>query len=43
MVPVKVRIVPVLAAESSLLETFQNCRGFIDVVLKTESCIMRAN
>ena len=32
-----------LATESPLLETFQNCRGFTDVVLKTESCIMRAN
>ena len=33
----------VLATESPLLETFQNCRGFTDVVQKTESCIMRAN
>ena len=35
--------VMILATESALLETFQNCWGFTDVVLKTESCIMRAN
>ena len=35
--------VHVLATESPVLETFQNCLGFADVVLKTESCIMRAN
>ena len=32
-----------LAVESPLLETFQNCSGFTEAVLKTESCIMRAH
>ena len=35
--------VPVLAAESPLLETFQNCRGFTNAVLTIESCIMHAH